>query len=99
MNKERFKDIITGIREIFAARPSEAEQAWSRKQTRAAVNAVDKIPVGDIEVLTNNPTARRLFMQQFNTEIRLENRLRSQKISHGIEDPTHDLQTEFDTDF
>ncbi len=79
MSRERINNLIGVVKELFATRPSEAEQAWKKERTRAAIDAVDKIPVADIETMMDIKGAREAFMRRFESNKNFQKRLERQK--------------------
>ena len=94
MSRERITNRLTELKEIFRTRPPDDKVAWEAERTRAATDAAGSIPMHDIETMMNIGNTREAFINRFKTEQRLQKRLHKQE-SKGIEEPNHELQTEF----
>lgn len=94
-----FKEKVKGLGHLFKRRPTEAETAWERERWRVASKY--DIPTRDKRIMMNIPEAKEYFIDGYELEKGYEKIIRrfrqeqQPNRSHGIEDPTHELQTEF----
>lgn len=68
--KERITNTLGAVQDkLFPTREqAEAELAWDRERGRIAMQAVEHMPIGDVEILLGIPERKEIFLKELNPQ-------------------------------